>query len=132
MIFELFSNGSSLLHHRDVRIKIVSAALLILVIALSHASVTPPADPPVAVLPPQVTQLAVVRYNWTPKSGNDSFTYQFEQAVAAGLERAGGTPNYVFFRQPAAVRASVHPVMPSSAAPATTARAAWSPSLARC
>lgn len=43
MIFELFSNGSSLLHHRDVRIKIVSAALLILVIALSHASVTPPA-----------------------------------------------------------------------------------------
>ena len=72
-------------------------------------TVTPPVEPPVVVLPPQVTQLAVVRYNWTPKASTDTFTYQFEQAVAAGLERAGGTTNYVFFRQPSAPGAILAP-----------------------
>lgn len=71
--------------------------------------VPPEPEPPAVVLPPQVTQLAVVRYGWTPKASTDTFTYQFEQAVAAGLERAGGNTNYVIYRMPSAPGAVLAP-----------------------
>lgn len=59
----------------------------------------PPVEPPpVAVLPPEVTQLGWVRYAWTPKVDSDTFAYQFEQAVVAGLERVWGNANYAVFR----------------------------------
>lgn len=72
---------------------------------------TPPVvEPPVvAIVPPQVTQLGWVRYGWTPKTDTDTFTHQFEQAVAAGLERAWGNANYVVFRLPTPAGATLAP-----------------------
>lgn len=73
-------------------------------------AVTPPVvQPPVAILPPQVTQLGWVRYGWTPKPDTDTFSHQFEQAVAAGLERAWGNANYVVFRLPTPAGAVLAP-----------------------
>ncbi len=71
---------------------------------------TPEVKPPVVtVLPPQVTQLGWVRYGWTPKPDTDTFSHQFEQAVAAGLERAWGNANYVVFRLPTPAGAVLAP-----------------------
>ena len=74
----------------------------------------PPEPPPVAVLPPQVTQLGWVRYGWTPKVDPDTFAYQFEQAVVAGLERVWGNANYAVFRHTPAEGAVMAPAEASA------------------
>lgn len=71
----------------------------------------PVVDPPVVVaaVPPSVTQLGWARYGWTPKPETDTFTHQFAQAVATGLERAWGNANYSVFRLPTPVGAVLAP-----------------------
>lgn len=74
----------------------------------------PPTLPPVAIAPPQVSQLAWVRYKWTPKPDSDTFAYQFEQAVAAGLERVWGNTGYTVFRLPQPANATLAPAEASA------------------
>ncbi|WP_238990877.1 hypothetical protein [Acidovorax sp. ST3] len=52
--------------------------------------------------PPQVNQLAWVRYSWINRPDSDTFSRSLEQALAAGLEKVSSNSGYALYRAPAA------------------------------
>ena len=62
--------------------------------------VSEPELPPV-VLPPQVNQLAWVRYSWINRPDSDTFSRSLEQALEAGLEKVASNSGYALYRLPA-------------------------------
>ncbi len=61
--------------------------------------VSEPELPPV-VLPPQVNQLAWVRYSWINRPDSDTFSRSLEQALEAGLEKVASNSGYALYRPP--------------------------------
>ena len=89
--------------------------------------VSEPELPPV-VLPPQINQLAWVRYGWINRPDSDTFSRSLEQALSAGLEKISGNSGYALYRTPGtataaaamlASQASIEPVVNFRLAEAT-------------